>query len=95
MDVYDVIDADGVYQDKRGDSFQFKKGHLLAKGQIAADQLKKVGAFELITPEGKAETELKAEERAPENKAAPAPTPAAPAPAPTPAPAAKTDEEKP
>lgn len=71
-DSYDVIQDDGVYQDKDGNSFQFRKGHLLAKGQIAADQLKKVGAIELITPEGKAELELKAEE-APQNKAAPAP----------------------
>lgn len=67
-DQYDEIDADGVYQNKRGDSFQFRKGHLLAKGQIAADGLKRVGDMELLTPEGKAALDLKAEE-APANKA--------------------------
>lgn len=78
-DSYDVIPEDGVYTDKRDNSFQFRKGHLLAKGQIAADDLKKVGPIELITPEGKAALEVKADE-APENKMAPAPANKAPEP---------------
>ena len=78
MSEHDTIKSDGVYEDRLGNRFQYRKGHVLAPG--AARALKRVGDYpEPLSPAdaaAKAEAdapENRAEAAAPENKAAPAP----------------------
>lgn len=65
----DIIEADGVYEDGEGNRFQYRAGHQLARGDIKARKLKKVGAFPSLGKPGEAEHEATKADAAPENKA--------------------------
>lgn len=78
---HDTIRQDGVYEDRLGNRFQYRKGHVLAPG--AARSLTRVGDYPVaMSPADAAakaerdepETGAKAEPEAPENKADAAPS---------------------
>jgi hypothetical protein len=68
----DVITEDGVYTDEQGNSFQYRKGHVLAEGEKA--NLKKTGDFPEPEGTGEAEHRETKADQAPDNKAAPDPS---------------------
>jgi hypothetical protein len=49
----DVIKQDGIYQDKQGNRFQFRKDHVLGPGEVA--NLTRVGDFPEASGPGAAE----------------------------------------